>query len=236
MSNIKLDKPESHHLKFVLRAGHDQKVIVFDGQGREAHARITSLSGGTVELTLITETIQIIPPPIPGLTLIQAISKPVAMDMVIQKSVELGVSAIIPFTASRSVVRLRTDQTEKIMLRWFSIAVNAAKQCGIAHLPIIHPPSSLKVALDNHMGDMCLLASLDACATPFRQIASITAENTHNSISLMVGPEGDFTEEEHALAVGSGAIPVSLGPRILRVETAAISILTLANYVFRKDS
>lgn len=224
---------ESQHLSRVLRARPGDLVAVFDGKGRSCSSKINSISGNIVTLNVLKNTVQYNPPPMPPVTLIQAMLKTQAMDMVLQKSVELGTSVIAPFDAERSVAK-KTDKQDKTLARWNKIAINAAKQCGLDHLPEIHHPTRLEKALDLHAANsLTLVCSLAPDALPFSKTPDLTKNNKPESIAVIIGPEGDLTDEEHAVIKARAGIPVSLGPRVLRAETAAICALTLINYIFR---
>lgn len=230
-AGITLSADESRHLLKVLRAGKGDIVSVFDGRGRCCEAGISSTTAGAVRLEPIAGAVQFTPPPHPPVILVQAIAKSHAMDMVVQKSAELGVSRIVPVITERCVVKPGKSgaQTE----RWKKILVNAAKQCGLNHIPEIDAIKPLPEILKNpNRNGILFFGSLADDAMPFRKIPEL-ATSAPESISVVIGPEGDFSDAERELIKSQCGLPVSLGPRVLRVETAAICALTLVNHLFR---
>ena len=209
---------------------------MFDGAGREAAAVIVEANpkGVTLKLSASAKTL---PPPC-AITLAQAVPKGKNMDLIVQKAVELGASEIAPILSDRTVVQLDADELEKKRGKWQEVALEACKQCGQNHLPAIAKPSPPKEFFErSERGELMLIASLQPDARPLK---SILAEfvSTHSrlprTVTVMVGPEGDFTPAELSLAKSSGCIPVTLGPIILRTETAAIYCLSvLAHELFQ---
>jgi 16S rRNA (uracil1498-N3)-methyltransferase len=168
-------------------------------------------------------------------TLLQAVPKPKAMDCIIQKAAELGVTRIIPLLTDRVVSR-PADAGAKSD-KWTWIAIDALKQCGSSWLPVIEPPRSLA----QHLGaaassDLALVASLESRVHPrtvFRKVHA--ARGAPGSVSAWIGPEGDFTPEELHAIESAGAHPVSLGSLVLRSDTAAIALLTILHYEMSDD-
>jgi len=244
-SEIMLSPPEEHHLLHVLRARTGDTVVVSDGRGREALARllVRPAAGRAPRATLeVTEQICVIRPAI-SLMLIQALPKGKKMDFIIEKATELGVSTIFPVISERVVVRFppKTDpfQTEKLCLmeerreRWQRIALSAARQCGTSWVPEIKPVSGY---LDMIGGcgdfDLFIAGTLGAEAQPFQSVVAKMKKKGPQNIALLIGPEGDLTPAEVRKAMDAGAIPVSFGPLILRVETAALYGLSVLVYEF----
>lgn len=231
-----LDEAETHHAERVLRLNPGATITVFDGNGRSAEATIkafhkknTSLCLGPSELTLESTT---------KITLVQAIPKGNNMDLIIQKAVELRASRIIPLITDRTIVRLRDqEEAKKKQERWQSIALEACKQCGQNWMPTIELPSSLEKALEHCKktpGDhLSLIASLEKEVVPIKTIfSSIEKMKTCalSSATIFIGPEGDFTPEEYALARNADCKAVSLGPIVFRTETAAFYCLSVLSY------
>ncbi len=225
-----LDASESHHALDVLRLKSGDRLTVFDGEGGEAGAQITAVEGKTVRLRLLQKTET---KPLPcALTLAQAVPKGKNMDFIIQKSVELGAARIVPLLSDRTIVQLEAGEAEKKRDKWRGIAIEACKQCGQNRLPEISLPQSPKVFFEgNEQFDLMLIASLQPDA---RKIKDVLAESpAPGSVCVFVGPEGDFTPAELALAKSHGCQPVTLGPIILRTETAALYCLSvLAHELF----
>jgi RNA methyltransferase, RsmE family len=225
-----LDAGESHHALDVLRLGEGERVVVFDGEGSEATAQIVSTEGKRAHLKVLARSKS---QPLPcALTLAQAVPKGKNMDFIIQKSVELGAARIAPLLSDRTIVQLDAEEAEKKRRKWHETALEACKQCGQNRIPEILPPRSVKAFLESgDRYDLMLIASLQPDA---RKIKAVLAEHpAPRSACVLVGPEGDFTPAELALAKSHGCHPVTLGPIILRTETAAMYCLSvLAHELF----
>jgi 16S rRNA (uracil1498-N3)-methyltransferase len=230
-----LDESESHHALHVLRLAEGDRITVFDGLGREAQALIGARSGPRVgvKISHATKT----PPPPCAITLAQAVPKGKNMDLIVQKAVELGAARIAPLLSDRTVVQLDAADIARKREKWRTVALEACKQCGRNHLPEVATPVAPKDFLERlDPLSLHLVASLQPGA---RSIKQALAEYTSNhqeaprAVTILVGPEGDFTPAEIALAKTHGCLPVTLGPIILRSETAAIYCLSvLAHELF----
>jgi 16S rRNA (uracil1498-N3)-methyltransferase len=225
-----LNEGESHHVLNVLRFGVGDHVTVFDGEGTEARADITAIEGKRVRLRLGPRTRS---QPLPcAITLAQAVPKGRQMDFIVQKATELGASRIAPLLSDRAVVHLENSDAEKKRDKWREIAIEACKQCGQNRVPGIALPRTPKRFFDKEeQSELMLIASLQPDA---RRIKSVLADYPPpRSVCVLVGPEGDFTPAELALAKSQGCRPITLGPIILRVETAALYCLSvLAHELF----
>ena len=230
-----LDSEESHHCSHVLRLNEGDRVTVFDGAGREGQATIASTTSSRVTLK-IAGTSKTPPPPC-EITLAQAIPKGKNMDLIVQKAVELGASKLVPILSDRTIVQLDADETAKKREKWHSVALEACKQCGQNHLPVISAPMNMKDFLERaDKSSLLLIASLQPDA---RTLKFVLSEYTQQygtlpkRVTVLVGPEGDFTPAEISLAKSHGCQPITLGPIILRTETAAIYCLSvLAHELF----
>ncbi len=225
-----LDASESHHALDVLRLKSGDRLTVFDGEGREASAQIEVVEGKTVRLRLLQKTETASLPC--ALTLAQAVPKGKNMDFIIQKSVELGAARIVPLLSDRTIVQLEVGEAGKKRDKWREIAIEACKQCGQNRIPEITLPLSPKAFFEGHERfDLMLIASLQPDA---RKIKDVLADHpSPRTACVLVGPEGDFTPAELALAKSHGCQPVTLGPIILRTETAALYCLSvLAHELF----
>ena len=234
-----LDAGESHHALDVLRMGSGDRLTIFDGEGTEALAQITGVDRKRVQLRLLQKS-QTRPLPC-AITLAQAIPKGKNMDFVIQKAVELGAARIAPLLTERTVVQLDAGDSEKKREKWQAIALEACKQCGQNHLPIVATPATPRAFLDAEgTSDLLLIASLEPETKHFKDVlASYRNTNGHppRSVTILIGPEGDFTPAETSLAKNFGYRPVTLGPIILRTETAALYCLSvLAHELFSQDA
>ncbi len=224
--NPALTGDEARHLCQVLRMKPGAVVIVFDGHGRRASAEILSVSRDRVPLRLGEILSSQVPSPV--ITLAQAIPKGKNMDLIVQKSVELGVATIQPLVTRYTVVQPGDGKSEK----WRRNALESCKQCGQDTLPEIADPLSYErwVSTQAAASGLKLVASLAPGARPLRAVLHDHPGTI--SATLLIGPEGDFSPQETALALTAGFLPISLGSIVLRVETATIFCLSALRYEF----
>jgi 16S rRNA (uracil1498-N3)-methyltransferase len=227
-----LSGTEAHHARDVLRMTRGDKVVVFNGRGREITAEIVDLARDEVPLRKLNESGSA--PLRCRIALGQAIPKGKNMDLIVQKAVELGAAEIFPLISARTIVDLAPDEARQKQAKWQTVAIEAAKQCGQNWLPQIHVPRTMKDFCAEVTGfDLRLIGSLQPGALHLKKIlAEFSAEHRHlpESVLMLIGPEGDFTPAELALARSQGCRPITLGPIILRVETAAIYCLSVLSY------
>ncbi len=230
---ITLRDAEAHHLAHVLRARVGDAVSVFDGQGREAVALVADArAGAPIILHVCRRGEPAARASVPA-TLIQALPKGSRMDWIVEKATELGAARIVPILTERCVTRPDADRAERRQERWQRIATESAKQCGTNWIPEIAPVCSLDAALRSLTpGSLLIVGALVPDARPIRAVLESASGQPPVSIALLVGPEGDLTSGELALAVAAGAEPVSFGPRVLRSETAAVFALSAVSYAF----
>ncbi|MBN1674145.1 MAG: 16S rRNA (uracil(1498)-N(3))-methyltransferase [Kiritimatiellae bacterium] len=225
---------EAHHLLHVRRVAADGNVTLFDGQGNQALAEISAVRKREVCVRVLSR--RTTARPAPRLALVQAVPKGPSMDLIVQKATELGIAAIQPVLSARGVVHLDRRQAPKRHARWLRIAVNAAKQSGVLWLPDVRPVRPLAELLAGPPPcDTGFMASLAPGARPFRSAVDEARKGRPGRVALLIGPEGDFTPGETADANRAGWIPVSLGPAVLRVETAALFGLSLLVYEFARN-
>ena len=221
-STTHLPEEESRHCAQVLRYQAGDVIEVFDGQGRRAQARLTQVRKQEVSLDL--GEIQHVPRPRPAMVLAAAVPKGKTMDWVIEKSVELGVSQIVPLMTRHTVVKYDASEAEKKAEKWQKIALEACKQCGQTWLPEVATPVTMKSFLAESRTGAKVIASLAEGARPLREVMeSFVAPE---SVTILIGPEGDFSAEETAAALAAGYQPATLGPLVLRCETAALLVLS----------
>lgn len=224
--NPSLTGDEARHLSQVLRMKAGDPLIVFDGRGRRAAAEVLEVSRDRVPLKLG----EILPSvlPLPAITLAQAIPKGKNMDLIVQKSVELGIAAIQPLVTRYTVVQPGEGKSEK----WRRNALEACKQCGQDTLPEIAEPLGFDrwIASQKEAPGLKLIASLAPGAQPLREV--LRAHPGTTQATFLIGPEGDFSAEETHAAIAAGFLPVSLGSIVLRVETATIFCLSALRYEF----
>jgi 16S rRNA (uracil1498-N3)-methyltransferase len=229
---LRLSGAEAHHARDVLRMKRGDRAVLFNGRGREITAEIVDLAGDDVRLRRLQETET--PPLRCRITLGQAIPKGKNMDLIVHKAVEIGAAEIAPLISERTIVDLGPKEAEQKKTKWRQIAIEAAKQCGQNWLPQVHAPRKLKDFF-SHAGsfDLRLIGSLQPDAIHLKKILADYTEQHRDrprNVLMLVGPEGDFTPAELALAKTNGCLPITLGPIILRVETAAIYCLSVLSY------
>lgn len=231
-TTLTLGPDESHHLVTVNRCAKGDPVIAFDGRGREwtctcadpaRHAAILAVKSSRAAA------------PLPGaITLAQALPKGATMDEIVRQATEVGATRIVPLLSERSQVHLDGDRAEKKVAKWRVTAIEAAKQCGNPWVPEIASVQSfgefLATAKDH---DLRLVASLHAGTTSLKQVlAQHRTRHGHPPAraAWLVGPEGDFSPAEMTAAVMAGFAPVTLGPLVLRSDTAAIFALSILRH------
>jgi len=225
---------EARHLAQVLRIQPGATITVFDGQGHRAHASVLEVTRTRVPLELGAA----LPsrPVLPVITLAQAIPKGKNMDLIVQKAVELGIASIQPLVTRHTIVHPSEGKSEK----WRRIALEACKQCGQDLLPDIPEALAFDAWLAAQAAAvttaspsrLSLIASLAPAARPLREILHEHPGTTH--VTLLIGPEGDFSPEETSAALAVGFVPISLGAIVLRVETASLFCLSALRYEFAR--
>ena len=229
---LTLTDAEAHHCRNVLRLERGDKVVVFDGRGRELTGEIVATDSGKIELRKLHEAQT--PPLRCQITLGQAIPKGKNMDLIVQKAVEIGAAEIAPILSDRTVVRLDQESSATKQGKWQTVALEAAKQCGQNWLPQVHAPQTIsQFFAERRRFDLQLIGSLQSDAVHLKKIlADYEAEHRDRprSVLMLVGPEGDFTPAELSLARTHGCRPITLGPIVLRVETASIYCLSILSY------
>lgn len=217
---LELSATASQHVGVVLRMQPDEKLTLFCGDNREFSATITSVLKKKVMVTITA--VQNINRESPrSIHLAQAISKGDRMEWVIQKAVELGVTSITPLFTAHCVVKLDPVRLAKKHAQWQAIAISACEQSGRNQLPIIHSACFLDDYLQACDATIKLVLHPDS-AKAWRDYTFSTAD-----IALLIGPEGGLSDDEVEQAQTHGFQSLSLGPRILRTETAAIAALSV---------
>src|SRR5437867_11362997 len=230
---LALSGSEAHHARDVLRTKHGQKLVLFNGLGHEITAEIIDSNGDEIQLRKLHEAET--PPLRRRIILGQAIPKGKNMELIVQKAVEIGAAEIAPIISDRTIVRVDPESAAQKQTKWQQIAIEAAKQCGQNWLPRVHAPKKLAefFSASGRAFDLRLIGSLQPDAQQLKKILE-TYSSEHGdrprSVLVLVGPEGDFTPAELTLARRHGCQPITLGPIILRVETAAIYCLSVLSY------
>lgn len=228
-NKIYMQGPDVNHMKNVLRMKSGEDVTVSDGRGNTYLCCVESYEEGTAVLDIFKEISGDTELP-SRITLFQGLPKGDKMEWIVQKAVELGAYAVVPFAARRSVVKLDQKKAQKKQSRWQAIAKGAAEQSGRGLIPEVKVPVSFEEAL--HMAQ-----EMDIVLIPYELAEGMkdTAEVVRSlqpgqSVGVFIGPEGGFEEEEVEQARAYGARPVSLGKRILRTETAGLTVLSILMY------
>jgi 16S rRNA (uracil1498-N3)-methyltransferase len=219
-SRATIDEAAHRHLIKVLRLAPGTAIQVFDGAGTVIEARIESVGKASVDI-ILGERFQV-PAPLCAITLIQSLPRGERMDFIVQKTTELGVARIVPVLSEYGMVKPPSTRRQ----RWQTIAEEAARQCGRADVPDIVDCLALAPALAQFAGQegACFMLWEGERMRSFR--AALAAGP--REVVLLVGPEGGFSHAEVRAANEAGFEPVSIGPRILRAETAAMVAVTLA--------
>ena len=237
-SALRLDGREARHALRVVRLKHGELATVLDGVGNSFLCHIETISRGTVHLT-VTLKIFTPPPPCP-VTLLVAVPKGKIIEDIIQKSVELGARRVVPLLTERVVTRLDEQSREHKREQWQQVAIEAIKQCGAAWLPQIEAPVTIQEFLARgEKFDLALVGSLQTERRHPRDIFDeFQAANGRlpKSAAVWIGPEGDFTLDELQAIQNTGAHPITLGPLVLRVETAVIYCLSFLNYELNRPA
>jgi len=224
--SIHLTGEDAKHIKTVLRAREGEEITVCDGLGTDYFCRIASLEDGVTAEIIGSEVCQ--SEPKTKITLYQGLPKADKMELIIQKCVELGVDRIVAVSTERCIVKLDKKE-EKKLERWRKIAEAAAKQSSRGKIPEIAPKVlRFSQALDE-------AKTLDGAIIPYekeedRGIRSFVEEFSGKEIGVFIGPEGGFTEEEIQSAQDAGVLPITLGKRILRTETAGMTTIAILLY------
>ena len=220
---------EAKHISKVLRMKPGDRLILMDSRGSRFQAAIESSTYKEVLVVLERP----IPKPLPSpvhLTLCQALPKSRAMDYLIQKTSELGVDRIVPFFSERTVVKYKKGSLINKMRHWHEIAISSAKQCGRGIPASIDSPISFRDVMEKWRGEDALKVVLwEEEESKDLKSALKTPSPTGNFVGI-IGPEGGFSREEIDLAGDAGFVSVSLGGRVLRAETAAITTVAIVQY------
>lgn len=221
---LELSPEAGQHVAVVLRMQPGESLTLFCGDNREFTAIIDRVKKKQVIVSvgLVTEKNRESPLKV---HLAQAISKGDRMEMVMQKSVELGVASIIPLITDRSSVKLDKERMAKKLHQWQAIVIAACEQSGRNKVPIVHQPVTLEHYVKEERAKLKFILHPDCNATWRDYILE------QSDIALIIGPEGGLSDEEIKLACHYEFLPLSLGPRVLRTETAAITALSVLQAV-----
>lgn len=238
---IEIRGTDARHIRAVLRMQPDEALTVCDGARVEFDCRIQSLQGDRVVLKIMDRGLNETEPSFEA-TLYQGLPKGDKFDLIIQKSVELGISHIVPVACERSIVKISSADVPKKVQRWNRIAQEAAKQCGRGRIPEVSAPltfaeaiatvrSNGNIAFIPYEGERqkTLRRFLESVLPPVDGNTDTDSAN-RPALACFIGPEGGFSSAEITLATDAGIRTVSLGRRILRTETAGLAVLAMIGY------
>jgi 16S rRNA (uracil1498-N3)-methyltransferase len=231
---IDLPSAQAHHASRVLRLREGDAVTLFNGEGGEFEARLGRIESRSVSAEVGAHHAVERESPL-SVTLLQGLAGAERMDYVIQKAVEMGVSAIAPVTMARSVPRLDDARALKRAEHWRSVIAASCEQCGRNRLPLLHPLRDFDTGLGApdsvdtgpHLATTAVALSL--VLSPGEGSSLTAFDRPSGAIRLLIGPEGGFAPEELAAAQRAGYRSVRLGPRVLRTETAGVAVLAAMN-------
>lgn len=223
-SVIPLEGDTFHHLSKVLRLTAGEEILLLDGQGNLCQCRIENLGRRSGEARVVQrwqESEAVLP-----IQLLQSLPKGDKMELILQKGTELGVTEFVPVLAGRSTPRLVADREESRQQRWERIIQEAARQCRRPVLPRLASATTLAEALSACTAELRLLPWEEES----RPLAAVLPARRPASAAVLIGPEGGFSAAEAALASAAGFLPISLGRRILRSETAGFAVATILQH------
>ncbi len=220
-ASIRLEGEQARYMNKVLRLDAGANFILFNGKGGEFEARVERATRDSVDAQVGAFVDCGRESPL-DVTLVQGLSRGERMDFTIQKAVELGVHAIVPVTTENSVIRLDGQRRARRLEHWRSIAINACQQCGRTRVPRIDAIANLDDWLANGFRPDADTGWVLLPGARLKPDALTQADH----VALLIGPEGGLSDAEMARVTRSGLRPLSLGPRILRTETAAVAALT----------
>jgi 16S rRNA (uracil1498-N3)-methyltransferase len=218
---------EARHIRRSLRLRAGDQIVVFDGSGKEYEGRIVKEEPTSVVIQV--ENLLLSPKDSPlEITLAQSLLKGEKMDYLVQKATELGVGRIIPFFSLRSVPLLERSKKWERHRRWERIAIEASKQCGRGVLPEIDPIRDYSEVLSQAPFESLRLILWEEEGERLKEV--LKESKDHKGVFFIVGPEGGLSQEEVERSKGMGFIPVYMGQRILRAETASLCMLSIIQY------
>jgi 16S rRNA (uracil1498-N3)-methyltransferase len=222
-----LSEDAAHHAVHVLRLREGEDITLFNGRGGEYAARIASMQRLKILVDILQHRAIEREPPL-HITLVQGVSAGERMDSTVRKAVELGVAEVQPVLATRSVARPKGERADSRRAHWQKVVIAACEQCGRNRIPEVHP--LIPVADYRPRGDAARIL-----LSPQAKLRLSEAVKKTEAFVLAAGPEAGFTAEEEAALASAGFVPTSLGPRVLRTDTAAVAALAALN-ALRGDS
>jgi 16S rRNA (uracil1498-N3)-methyltransferase len=223
-----VDLPEAvaHHLHVVRQQPGDE-LVLFNGEGGQARARLAEIGKRRASAEIVAFEAADVELPY-SVTLAQGLPEGSKMDWIVEKAVELGVGAIQPLTAQRSVVRLSAERAEKRQAHWQGVIVAASEQSGRNRLARLEALQDFGRWIAQPDDSQRILLSPRATES----LAGWARLTPPRAVTLMIGPEGGFSAQEEDAAIAAGALPLSMGPRVLRTETAGLAALAVLSAVW----
>lgn len=230
-TQIIIESEDAKHINKVLRLGEGEIITVCDGGGNDYKSKIVEIGDKEIICEILEKYRSQTEPNI-RITLYQGLPKASKMDYIIQKNTELGISEIVPVSLARCVVKLEGKSAEeKKTQRWQKIAVEAAKQSGRGVIPAVSTPMNIDQAIERAKKDDLVFVPYE-CEEQTRLKPVLEKAETVKNISFFIGPEGGFDITEIEKLKSAGVIPITLGKRILRTETAAEAVVSMLMYAF----
>ena len=222
-----LASAEQNYVRNVLRLTEGAEVVLFNNSGKEFSAKLAQVGKKFVALDVVSEQVcdkesNVV------IELGQAITKGDRMDFSVQKSVELGVSRVVPLFSQHGVVSIKGDRLSKKRQHWQKVAVSASEQCGRALVPPVEKPEHLQDWLKSKSG----VDAVKIVLLPGADISLKSFPVPLSPVVVLIGPEGGLSDDEVSMALDAGFVGVSLGPRVLRAETATVAVLGAIQFLW----
>lgn len=228
--HVRFSGDELHHISRVMRYSTGDRVIACNDKGQAHLVEFTQVNKDEVTARIIEELVEERELPV-SITLAQGLAKGEKMDLIVQKATELGAMKILPFTSSRTIVKLNDKKESNRIARWQKIAKEAAEQAHRNRVPSILEVVSYKQLLTlSKEYDLALIAYELEDQQMLQVLLDKLGDGSGKKLLIVIGPEGGFSEEEVALAVEQGMQSISLGRRILRTETAGLAALAIIGH------
>jgi len=224
--SVILNSAATTHVGKSLRLVENDELCLFNGDGFDYRARIIHSKRNKI-VVVIAERLQPITESPLAITLLQGICRNPRMDILIQKSTELGVHRIIPVSCQRSLVRIGTNRAARKITHWQNVAISACEQCGRARIPAIALPCDPAAAFAQHLPENVTRLLLDPAGNDSMETELLA----DRPVALFVGPEGGLTNAEITVAADAGFKRIRMGPRVLRTETAPITALSIIQFL-----
>lgn len=224
-SSVDLEPDLSHYVQRVLRLHDNDQVYLFNNSGNEYTATIVAIKRNCVSVNVTEISTEQTESPL-QIHLAQVLGKGDKMDLVIQKATELGVKSIIPLYSEHTVVKIIADRVDHKLDHWQKIAIAASCQSWRNYVPTVYAPMALSKWLEQQQDQNKLILSVNPDAAHLKTL------NLSGNVTVLIGPEGGFSAAELALAADQKFTAISLGPRILRTETAGVAIVACLQSLF----